>query len=528
VKDPLCQLVFCIDVRSEPVRRSLEAIDNYATYGFAGFFGFAMRLQPLSSKQSLDLCPVLFSPDKNVRETVGPGCAEFKQSSFSGMKGRAQNLASVQALLASSIQLRKRLKSSLIGAFGLVETFGLWSTLPLVGRTFWPQGFQRFFNNVKEQFFPSPLTHLDTSAFSLDEKIALAEGCLKGIGITENFAKVVVFCGHKSTSTNNPYASALDCGACGGNSGGHSAKLAVQILNQPDVRLGLLEKGLVIPSTTVFVAAEHDTTDDRFELFNIEESFGFDGDQAQIIAQLKKDLEVAGAVVRTERMARLPKSVIEGFNSTSVRGTDWAQVAPEWGLVGNAAFIAAPRSLTKGINLRGRTFLHSYDQSKDRGHAVLEIIMTAPLVVAQWINMQYYLSTVDNDVFGSGSKVLHNVVGDFGVMKGAYGDLQLGLPWQSVMAPDGSREHEPMRLLAVIQASREAIDQVLSKHQAVADLVKNRWIRLVAVEPCSIEAVGLETTSIKFYQADDLRVWREIDGRGFSKEKESTNKAFAV
>ncbi|CAN5563716.1 DUF2309 domain-containing protein [soil metagenome] len=505
-----CQLVFCIDVRSEPVRRALESVGNYSTYGFAGFFGFAMRLQPLNSKLSLDLCPVLFTPEKTVNEIVRPGVVESKAGNLVSDKSRAQRLAGMQALLAASLQLRKRLKSSLIGAFGLVETFGLWSALPLVGRTFWPQKFQRSLSRATDQLFPAAYTHLDTGAFSLEEKIALAEGCLRGIGITENFAKVVVMCGHKSTSANNPYASALDCGACGGNSGGHSAKLAVQILNQPDVRSGLLAKGLNIPGTTVFVAAEHDTTDDRFELFNVEQSLLFDGDQNQIIDQLKNDLEKTGAAVRAERLTRLPKSVIEAFNAPSVRGEDWAQVAPEWGLAGNAAFIAAPRSLTKGLDLKGRTFLHSYEHGKDSNNAVLEIIMTAPLVVAQWINMQYYLSTVDNDVFGSGSKVLHNVVGDFGVMRGGFSDLQLGLPWQSVMAADGSCEHEPMRLLAVIQAPREALDRVLSKHKAVADLVENRWIRLVAVEPEATKSGALASTDLKFYQADGLKNWREL------------------
>lgn len=503
---PSCQLVFCIDVRSEPVRRSLESIGNYATYGFAGFFGFAMRLQPLNSKQSVDLCPVLFSPDKFVREQIGSGPMASKEPSFFGLRVRGRKFASVEALIASSLQLRKRLKSSLIGAFGLVETFGLWSALPLVGRTFGPKGFQGFLSQTKDRLFPAPCTHLDTSSFSFSEKVALAEGCLRGIGITENFAKVVVFCGHKSTSANNPYASALDCGACGGNSGGYSAKLAAQILNQPDVRSGLLAKGIIIPTGTAFVAAEHNTTDDRFELFYVDQNLELDIDRRQIIDQLRIDLEQVGTLVRAQRLKSLPKSVIESFNSTAVRGVDWAQVAPEWGLAGNAAFIAAPRTLTKSLDLKGRAFLHSYDHSKDTDNVLLETIMTAPLVVAQWINMQYYLSTVDNDVFGSGSKVLHNVVGDFGVMRGAGGDLRLGLPWQSVMAEDGSREHEPMRLLVMIQAPREAIDQVLTKHQAIADLVKNRWLRLV-----SLETGAVEGDVLKFYQADALGDWREIE-----------------
>lgn len=130
------------------------------------------------------------------------------------------------------------------------------------------------------------------------------------------------------------------------------------------------------------------------------------------------------------------------------------------GLAGNAAFIAAPRSLTRGVDLSGRTFLHSYDYTQDTDGSVLQMILSPPLVVAQWISMQYYLSTTDNDVFGSGSKAVHNVGGDFGIIQGSRGDLKVGLPTQSVMLKEGVRQHEPMRLLALIQAPLAAIDRV--------------------------------------------------------------------
>ena len=480
---PLCQLVFCIDVRSEPIRRNLEKLGPYATFGFAGFFGFAMQFKSLGSALSLDLCPVLIKPSKSVTEIDKDGSCDRKLN--------------LQSLLATAVQLRKRLKSSLLGAFGLVEAFGLASALPLFARTLAPRQYESAFQSVGKQFCGHGRTEIDASAFSLEEKIALARGNLKAIGLSREVAPVVVLCGHKGHSQNNPYASALDCGACGGNSGGASARLAAHILNDREVRFGLASQGAPIPDETVFIAAEHNTTTDSFEFHDVPE---LSPAQSQIFERLQLDLQRAGTLVADERRQTLPKSVIASMNEPACRSVDWAQVAPEWGLAGNAAFIAAPRSVTAGVNLKGRSFLHSYDCRQDEDGSVLELIMTAPMVVAQWINMQYYLSTMDNEVFGSGSKVVHNVVGDFGVMQGALSDLKIGLPAQSVMSAEGERMHEPMRLLVVIRATTEAIDNVLKKHEHVASLVKNRWLHLVAMNPENGE----------FCKADERLLWRPV------------------
>jgi len=113
---------------------------------------------------------------------------------------------------------------------------------------------------------------------------------------------------------------------------------------------------------------------------------------------------------------------------------------------------------------------------------VLELIMTAPMVVANWINLQYWGSTVDNEAWGSGNKTLHNVVGLFGVLEGQGGDLRTGLPWQSVH--DGTRfVHEPLRLSVFIEAPEEAMDEVLARHDAVRRLVDNGWLHLLSIRP---------------------------------------------
>jgi len=162
------------------------------------------------------------------------------------------------------------------------------------------------------------------------------------------------------------------------------------------------------------------------------------------------------------------------------RSRDWSQVRPEWGLAGNAAFIAAPRRRTRGIDLGGRAFLHDYDWRTDAGFSVLQLIMSAPMVVASWINLQYYGSTVNNSVFGAGNKVLHNVTGTIGVLEGNAGDLKVGLPWQSVH--DGARlVHEPLRLNVFLEAPLAAINGVIAGQTAVRDLVDNHWVHLFAI-----------------------------------------------
>jgi len=112
---------------------------------------------------------------------------------------------------------------------------------------------------------------------------------------------------------------------------------------------------------------------------------------------------------------------------------------------------------------------------------VLELIMTAPMVVASWISLQYYGSAVDNRAFGSGNKVLHNVVGTLGVLEGNGGDLRVGLPWQSVHDGEGF-VHQPVRLNVVIEAPIQAMNGVLERHESVRQLLDNGWLHLFAMD----------------------------------------------
>jgi uncharacterized protein len=314
--------------------------------------------------------------------------------------------------------------------------------------------------------------------------VLTVETAFRMMGLIRNFARIVLFCAHASTSENNPYESALDCGACGGNEGKPNARVLAMMANNPKVRERLTKNGIDIPSDTHFVAGQVDTTTDEVQLFDLEDVLPT---HRKDLARLLDDLREAAQLTSQERCARFPefKKALppeQAWMYVRERSVDWSQVRPEWGLSGNTSFIIGRRDLTKGLNLAGRVFLHSYDYREDPTNRLLEVIMTGPQVVAQWINMEHYFSTVDNDVYGSGSKIYHNVVGRLGIMSGPWSDLRLGLAWQTVMNGEGPY-HEPMRLLTIIEAPRSNIEKLIRRHEVLQHFYHNEWVHLVALDP---------------------------------------------
>jgi uncharacterized protein YbcC (UPF0753/DUF2309 family) len=291
---------------------------------------------------------------------------------------------------------------------------------------------------------------------------------------------LVLLIGHGAHVTNNPHESAYHCGACGGHTGEVSARLLAQLLNDRETRAGLAEKGIVLPEDTVFVAGLHDTTTDQVTLYED----GLTPEQRAGLPRARELLTQAGALARAERALRLPGA---SARTVAARALNWAEVRPEWGLAGCAAFIAAPREATAKADLNGRAFLHSYDWRADKGFGTLELILTAPVVVASWISLQYYASAVAPDVFGGGNKLIHNVVGGIGVLQGNGGVLRAGLPWQAVH--DGETlAHEPLRLSVLVEAPQEAITAVLLRHPGVKALFDNGWLHLFALESGRVSA----------------------------------------
>jgi uncharacterized protein YbcC (UPF0753/DUF2309 family) len=567
---PQAQAVFCIDIRSEPFRRHLEAIGDYETFGFAGFFAAFIRYRALGDQHQTDQFPVIMKWKNEVREIPRAN------------QGRRLHRHRVGTRLVGLIdELFHDLKENVVTPYVMVECVGWLYAVPLIGKTTCSVAYRNVTRMLQQLFTPpiatsltinklsreavetvlaaeqravirtalnqqfsdregpipmeqleglrlralgdallpapvgaaqgSPLQadeeasfikllrdrhgidprgmfarmeRMTRTGFTLNEQIFTVETALKMMGLTQNFARLVLFCGHGGDVLNNPYESALDCGACGGHSGKSNARVLAAMANTREVREGLAKNGILIPSDTCFIAGEHITTTDEVRLFDLEDVSTL---HRTDLDRLMNDLKEAGVRTGRERLARLPQtrpvsSPAQVTSEVQRWGGHWSQVRPEWGLSGNAALIIGRRKLTRGMTLEGRAFLHSYDYRDDDTGRLLEIIMTGPQVVAQWINMEHYFSTVDNDIYGSGSKIYHNVVGRFGVMSGPSSDLRVGLSAEAVM--NGTRPyHEPMRLLVVIEAPRERIDAIIPRHPFLQQYYDNEWVQLVALDP---------------------------------------------
>jgi uncharacterized protein YbcC (UPF0753/DUF2309 family) len=476
---PAVQAVFCIDVRSEVYRRALEAASPAVqTLGFAGFFAMFVEYRPLGSEMVRPQLPGLLAPGLCVTDecdspSLGQVLSEKRKrtllwrqqwQSFQGGAGSTFSFVEACGLLYAGKLIK--------GIMG-----GDPQALPVEQTGLPPEQRARLRPRLPTRGGPDTEARVTMAATALGA-MGLAHGVKGGL------ARLVLLAGHGSTSANNPHAAGLDCGACGGQTGEVNARVLALALNDPAIRAGLRGRGIDVADSTQFVAGLHNTTTDELLLYDTDLLPASHDDD---IRALRGWLSDAGARARAERAASLgladratdPSALRQAITEHS---RDWAQVRPEWGLVDNASFVVAPRSRSRHLKLDGRSFLHDYDWQRDPGFKVLELIMTAPMVVTNWINLQYHASSVDNRRYGSGNKVLHNVVGgNVGVFEGNGGDLRIGLPLQSLH--DGERlRHTPLRLSVFIQAPQQPIDDIIVRHATVRHLLDHEWLHLFRLD----------------------------------------------
>ena len=455
------------------------------TYSAAGYFGVAVDYKGIDDPHGAALCPVVIKPEHAVVERPKPEDSALLETRR--WRRRILGLLMRNSFVSSKTLLRGWLSTSALG---------LLSAVPLIGHLLAPRRYALLRDWLNREFLPEPRTELTLmqntkqsqsvvagllTGFAPQEKTERVASVLRPAGLARGFARLVVILGHGSTSLNNPHESAHDCGACGGRRGGPNARLFAAMANRPEVRERLREEGIDIPEDTWFIGGYHDTCSDDVELFDLDV---VPATHQPDLESIRNSLDQARAQNARERARRFESSHPDADAGQSLRHVEersehLAQPRPEYGHCTNSVCIIGRRSLTRGLFLDRRAFLVSYDASQDPDDHSLSPLLAAAVPVCAGISLEYYFSFVDNDRYGCGTKLPHNVTGLVGVMDGHASDLRTGLPWQMVEI------HEPVRILFVIETTPNRLDKVINASASLKQLVENRWIRLATIDPVS-------------------------------------------
>ncbi len=491
---PSAQVFLCLDEREESMRRAVEELDpEVETFSAAGYFGVAVDYQGIDDPEGAAFCPVVVKPEHSVHEQPKAEDSGLLESRL--WRRRLLGLLMRNSLVSSKTLVRGWLSTSVLG---------LLSAIPLTGQLLAPRRFARLRGWLNKAFLPEPRTELRfmrnvgpsqdaveglLTGFDAAEKAESVASVLGPAGLrgdsSHGFARIVVMLGHGSTSLNNPHESAHDCGACGGRRGGPNARLYAAMANRPEVRFRLREKGIDIPEGTWFVGGYHDTCSDDVELYDLD---ALPATQRDDLDRIRRSLDEARARNAHERARRFESCPPRADPDAALRHVEersehLAEPRPEYGHCTNAVCVIGRRSLTRGLFLDRRAFLVSYNDGADSdevpGDRNLTALMAAVVPVCAGISLEYYFSTVDNDRYGCGTKLPHNVTGLVGVMDGHASDLRTGLPWQMVSI------HEPVRILFVVETTPERLAGVIDASSSLKRLVENRWIRIATIDPDS-------------------------------------------
>ncbi|MGZ8142790.1 MAG: DUF2309 domain-containing protein [Methylosarcina sp.] len=479
---PEAQVVFCMDEREESFRRHLEELNpDIETLGAAGFFGVPMNYQGLDDDHVTPLCPVGVIPAHRVKEMAKSGEEKKLKAHFRGHRF----FKWLNGLLYQS--LRRELiiaypKLHILAPFALT---GLLADMVMPKyRRLLAKGCQRMVEPpvpTELVFQASKLPPLEKTqpGFTDSEQADRIENLLRIMGLTDVFAPFICLIAHGSTSLNNPHEAAHDCGACGGRQGGPNARVFAAMANRTEIRAILRQRGIDIPADCRFVGAQHDTCNDAVTWYDLET---MPSGLRSSFKKIRKILTRAQELSADERCRRFfsseePLSPHQAYLHVQQRAADTSQVRPEFGHATNAAAFIGRRAATQGLFLDRRVFLISYDAAQDPEGSILENILLTVGPVGAGINLEYYFSTIDNERFGCGTKVPHNITGLVGVMEGAASDLRTGLPLQMVEI------HEAMRLQVVVEASTAVLENLYHRQEILRELIGGGWVHLSAMDP---------------------------------------------
>ena len=478
------QVLFCIDEREESFRRALEEVDSsIETVGAAGFYGVAIHYAGLDEAGGVALCPVVVTPAHAVREVAVEDHAH--------LHAKRQWLRRAWARVVRHFAISSR---TLVRGWISTACLGFLSLFPLVLRVLSPRSYGRLIRRLNRAFLPEPKTELTFMRDDADSRDATS-GLLRGFteeemaervlsvlgpaGLQRAHARLVVVLGHGSTSLNNPYESAYCCGACGGRTGAPNARVFAMMANRPGVRAVLREKGILIPEDTWFLGGYHDTCSDDVELFDTDLMPATHQGDFNHVRQSLDRARVLNAEERIRRFGTAGRGMRgeRALRHVQARAEHIAEPRPEYGHCTNAVAYVGRRIHTRGLFLDRRAFLASYDPTADPDDRALARVLAAVVPVCAGINLEYYFSTVDNEVYGSGTKLPHNITGLIGVMNGFQGDLRTGLPLQTVEL------HEPVRVLFVVETTPQRLMAVVNANPELVEFVCNRWIRMATMDP---------------------------------------------
>jgi uncharacterized protein YbcC (UPF0753/DUF2309 family) len=481
---PRFQVVCCIDEREESFRRHLEELaPDCETLSAAGFFAVAMYYRGVADAHYIPLCPVIVRPRHYVREEV---VVTFEEEHRRRTRTRRA--------LGMALH-RAHVGSRTFSGGALAALLGSLASVPLIARVLFPRFtaqirrlFGRFVQTppvtqlVIERSTPEPGPEDGQVGYTVEEMADVVERVLRDLGLTANFARLVIITGHGSSSLNNPHESAHDCGACSGARGGPNARAFARMANDPRVRQVLTRRGLALPADVVFVGAYHNTCDDSMTYFALDRlpvSHRDDFARAREVIDQARERNAHERCRRFES-APLKLSPEAALRHVEARAEDLAQTRPEYGHCTNALCLVGRRQRTRGLFLDRRAFLNSYDPDQDDAeHTILTRILQAAIPVCAGISLEYYFSFTDPTGWGCGTKLPHNIASLLGVMDGAASDLRTGLPWQMVEI------HEPVRCLFVIETTPEAMLRIMERDAGIGQLCRNGWVQLATLDPHS-------------------------------------------